>query len=890
METIIRNGRFFTVGENGAEMFNVKKDDIILNHTQTEELFSTGKVTSDGGRGKVAGGDGAAYVSGTYTTAGSLPGSNKFYNNYKWQTKKSKETKDDDFLENLDWIEVWLDRIERDIDNLDKVAGSAYKNFSTRNNKLIEEFSKVSEEINRQNSAYDAYMQAAYSVGLSADYMDKIINGRLSLETITDSEMNDKISQVQDFVDKALDARDAVYELEETLGDIVKDRFDNISTEYEAILKEVENRIDKIETGLDIVSAKGNFASANYYKALMSTEQENIRILTNQYNAMINEFNNAMSSGAIKERSEAWYDMQNAIDDVSKSIQEAQKSLIEYKNEMLDMDWSIFDKTQDYISQIKDESDFIVELLKFNEFELFDKDTGRFTNKSDAIAGLYAVNYNTYMSQADMYAEKVKELNKLIEEDPTNSKLIDQRNQYLQSQREAIKNANEEKKSIHSLISDSYQKMLEILQKLIDKRKDYLQTEKDLYEYQNSIEEKTKTISEYQKQLSSLQGDDSEDAMSKRQQIQESLKDAQKDLQETEYDKWVEDQEQLLDDLYNEYETMLNERLDNIDGLISEVINYTNENANTINETLQNNGMSISDTIHEATNNVGYNMTDSMTKLWDNANQNTYKVVSDYNTNFSKTMTTTNSYIQSCVDLLKKMVEEAKKQTATNTAGAATSSGGTISKPSTSNTTYTPSSSSSGSGSSSSSNKGSFFVYEKNYFPKNQLNTSTSIIDRLKFHDISTSWNNMKQYYQGMGLGSASSYTGTYQQNVAMLNWMKSHGYSKGGQLKKMISTSGEDGIFFGRSGEEVLSIPKLQIASDMTDKLLKFARSNSDISSNNQNIENNFSIQLNCPNVTDSESLYKELQSNKKIEQLIQSMVGNKMLGKNSLNKFKIR
>lgn len=105
-----------------------------------------------------------------------------------------------------------------------------------------------------------------------------------------------------------------------------------------------------------------------------------------------------------------------------------------------------------------------------------------------------------------------------------------------------------------------------------------------------------------------------------------------------------------------------------------------------------------------------------------------------------------------------------------------------------------------------------------------------------------------------------------------------------------MISASGEDGIFFGRSGEEVLSIPKLQIASDMTDKLLKFARSNSDISSNNQNIENNFSIQLNCPNVTDSESLYKELQNNKKIEQLIQSMVGNKMLGKNSLNKFKIR
>ena len=51
----VRNGRWFTVGNNGAEFTDVQKGDIIFNHKQTEDLLSKGYVT---GRGK-------AYASGT---------------------------------------------------------------------------------------------------------------------------------------------------------------------------------------------------------------------------------------------------------------------------------------------------------------------------------------------------------------------------------------------------------------------------------------------------------------------------------------------------------------------------------------------------------------------------------------------------------------------------------------------------------------------------------------------------------------------------------------------------------------------------------------------------------------------------------------------------------
>lgn len=47
-ELIVRGSRFFTVGNNGAEMFNVQKGEIIFNHEQTEQLLKHGRISSRG--------------------------------------------------------------------------------------------------------------------------------------------------------------------------------------------------------------------------------------------------------------------------------------------------------------------------------------------------------------------------------------------------------------------------------------------------------------------------------------------------------------------------------------------------------------------------------------------------------------------------------------------------------------------------------------------------------------------------------------------------------------------------------------------------------------------------------------------------------------------------
>ena len=54
-EIIVRNGRFFTVGDNGPEMFPIKRGDIVFNHEQSVELLKNGHTS----------GQGKAYADGT---------------------------------------------------------------------------------------------------------------------------------------------------------------------------------------------------------------------------------------------------------------------------------------------------------------------------------------------------------------------------------------------------------------------------------------------------------------------------------------------------------------------------------------------------------------------------------------------------------------------------------------------------------------------------------------------------------------------------------------------------------------------------------------------------------------------------------------------------------
>ena len=224
-ETVVRNGRFFTIGDHGAEFFQYKKGDIIFNHKQTEELFKNGKVTSGGGRGRALA-NGTAFVEGLAFSKGEGGGigkvggksvtiktdnvtvsskndksksdkSSKSKTKFTKDTKKkSKDTKDD-FEETFDWIEIAISRLERAIDRLDKRANRTYKSWSYRNKRLAEEIPKVREEINLQEKAYKRYIKEANSVGLSSKWKKKVKNGEVNIQDIKNEDLAEKIKEYQ---------------------------------------------------------------------------------------------------------------------------------------------------------------------------------------------------------------------------------------------------------------------------------------------------------------------------------------------------------------------------------------------------------------------------------------------------------------------------------------------------------------------------------------------------------------------------------------------------------------------------------------------------------------------------------------------------------------------
>lgn len=790
----------------------------------------------------------------------------------------SSSSEREDTIQTLNWIETKISRVKRIITNLGKTVSATYKNWTNRNNALAQELAEISNEINIQQQAYDRYMAQANSVGLSDDYKNLVMNGSIDIQTIQDDNLKDLIDEFTEWYEKALDCSDAIQDLRDQIADLAKQKFDSLSSVFDSKLGEIEHTTNMLEGYADQTEVAGYVVSTKYYEALMEQEKINIQSLQNEYSALTSALNEAISSGAIEENSEDWYDMKSSINEVEEAIQDANTSLLEYQNTMHETEWDLFDKLEDYISGITSESDFLIDLL--DNADLYD-DYGNFTNEGLATQGLHAVNFNTYMQQADDYAKELLNIDKELANDPYNVDLIERRNELLELQQEAISNAESEKDAIKDLISDGYDKMLDALQGLIDKRKEALQAEKDLYDYQQSIAEKTKTIAEYQKQLQAYEGDDSEEARTTIQQLKVNLEEAQQDLKDTEYDKWLSDQETMLDTLYTQSEEWINERLDDLDGLLQQAIDATNANAATISET-----------ITAAASDVGYTITEEMKEVW-NTDSGIGKVVSDYSRNFDSTMTNVQTAISSIKTFMEQMknasdteaVAKVAQTTAPNTPPANTDSSG-----SSGNSSSSSSSSSAGSGASS---WGSWFVYKKDSYPKNKLRVDTSIVDRLKFRDFDSSFSNRRDYYYAMG--GSGTYTGSSSQNTWMIQQMKEHGYKNGGTIGGLIRKAGEDGIILARTGEEVLSLEKIKelkgafiAAQPFIDVSNHLSRLTTLTPTPNSNIKNDIQMNIALPNVTNYNEFVSQLQADKRFEKIIQQMTIGNALGKNELTKYK--
>lgn len=198
-------------------------------------------------------------------------------------------------------------------------------------------------------------------------------------------------------------------------------------------------------------------------------------MLQDEYAKLKDSLQLSVDTGKIVAYSDAWYDMVDNIRNVQKSIEDANTSLIDYQTTLRELEWESFDRFMDKISSIKDESDFLIELM--SDKDMFNEDG--ITDEGQATLGLHAINYNVYLSKAEEYAKELKDINEEIANDPNNQTLLERRQELLELQQEAILASKDEQQAMKDLVSEGYDVFLESLQKIIDKQKELLNSQKD---------------------------------------------------------------------------------------------------------------------------------------------------------------------------------------------------------------------------------------------------------------------------------------------------------------------------------------------------------------------------------------------------------------------------
>lgn len=648
-------GRWYTVGDNGAEFADIPKGSIVFNHLQTEDLLAHGYVS---GRAAALVG-GTAMVSGGYRkhnnanssynysggSSGSSDSSSSYSDGYSSGSSSSSSSSSSDDSSNnskvIDWIEVLIDRIEHAIDKLSTVAESSFRKLAERLNASSDEIDELVTEEQVQNQAYGRYIEEANKVSLSDGLKEKVRDGTVDINEY-DSDTAEKIEEYQKWYEKALSSEKSVLQLRESIAKEYANRFENVQTDFENKLSLKEHLTNTYNNAIDDIEERGYLTSGKLYSALAKTEKQNISIQNKELASLTKKMSEAISSGYIEEGSEQWYEMQEEINSVKESIQEANTKLVEYNNNLRKTKWDRFDYLQEQISDITTESEFLIDLL--SNSELYEKN-GSLTDTGLATVGLRGQNYNTYMAQADKHAAEIKKLDKEIAKDPYNTTLLERREELLEAQQDSILAAEDEKQAIVSLVEDGIEKELSSLQDLIDKYEDSLDTAKDLYDYQKKVKNQTSEIASLQKQLSAYAGDDSEENKATVQKLKVDLEDALDDLEETQHENYISEQKKLLSDLYDEYENVLNERLDNVDALITDMIDTVNANS-----------ASIAATLSSEADKVGYTITDNEKSIWNNEG-GAYSVIAKYGDSFLSQITSLNAVISSISAKVSSMVK-----------------------------------------------------------------------------------------------------------------------------------------------------------------------------------------------------------------------------------------
>lgn len=442
-----------------------------------------------------------------------------------------------------------------------KSLGTSYSSLSTKMMKAVRSCISSARKSASQNKVISSsiiaklteYVKRGY---VSQNFLDSCISYNNALESYNQAKTQAAIDKQTQIAQRA---------------EIASQKFSNISTEYDNKRHKYDQASTELNNKMSTLEAKGNGASANWYKRLKGNETLNNTSLIQKRQALITSLNNSVKTGAIKKYSTEWYDLRSQIDDVTNAIDESKKALAEYDNQINQIHWDRIDELVQKRQNLIDESNFMINEL--SRRDLTSDDTGGLTAEGNAVAGLHVANYKAYKASATTYANEIASINKKLAKDPYNQTLIEQKEKLVKSYQDCVKGAQDEKFATIDLIKSGYDALSNKIKNLISDYEDLLDKQSDAYSYSESINEKTKTLSDLRKQLTAISGDTSEETRAKKQELNQSLKDAEKDLKDTQYDKLISSTKDMLSDFQTDLDDSIQDIIKSLDDNFTNLVN-----------------------------------------------------------------------------------------------------------------------------------------------------------------------------------------------------------------------------------------------------------------------------------------------------------------------------
>lgn len=224
----------------------------------------------------------------------------------------------------FNWIETRISRLQRRFQNMvDSVTGYVSSHFKL--NKMEEELRSLDEQISAYQSAEALYFQKAYNIPLDEGFRQKVINGEISVQTLSNESLVNAVNEFKEWYEKYLDAVDQKVKLTNDRQAKIREKMDLQAAFHQTRQNRLSAAADRFNDTIDNKTSRGKYVTPAYYRHLIQNAEQQIA----EYTAEKNLWQNYLST--LEETSDEYEGVMDSIEGIDSSIRSCIADQLEWK-------------------------------------------------------------------------------------------------------------------------------------------------------------------------------------------------------------------------------------------------------------------------------------------------------------------------------------------------------------------------------------------------------------------------------------------------------------------------------------------------------------------------------------------------------------------------------